>query len=239
MRITPYIETTQDGSATLRHPALGETYHSLRGAVGESMHVFIRHGLEFAAAHFGDAPGDGGALHIFEVGFGSGLNAWLTLEYARRHGLSVEYTAVEMFPVDTDTALRLGYTDDPLFRAMHDAPWDTPVQITDGFTLCKTEADFTQFVPRGPIDLVFFDAFAPDVQPGLWAPGRFSALHEAMTPGAVLVTYSAKGIVKQNLREAGFEVHRLPGALGKRHMLRCRSHGDNEIAATFSRIRKP
>lgn len=215
MEIKPDIETTADGSATLRHPVCGETYHSLRGAVGESMHVFIHTGLEFVAASL-----TGEVVRVFEVGFGSGLNAWLTLEYARQNGLRIEYTAVELYPVGRETVSALGYTSDPLFGAMHDAPWGCAVQIAEGFTLHKVEGDFTRMELAGPFDLVYFDAFAPDVQPELWSAERFAALARAMRSGGVLVTYSAKGMVKQNLRAAGFEVHRLPGALGKRHMLR-------------------
>lgn len=228
MKITPAIERTEDGSVTLRHPHTGETYHSSRGAVGESMHVFIRHGLEAAARRFAGRLEAGSPLRIFEVGFGSGLNAWLTLDHARTHGLAVEYTAIELYPVDGSVAEMLGYTSDPLFTTLHTAPWNLSVPVTDLFSLRKIEGDFASFTPGTPADLVYFDAFAPDAQPELWSRERFAALAEAMSPGGILVTYSAKGLVKQNLRDAGLEVRRLPGALGKRHMLRAEKPGATE-----------
>lgn len=220
MSIKPCIENTADGSATLRHPANGEAYHSLRGAAGESMHVFIRHGLEFAVESFRERLAAGYPLRVFEMGFGSGLNAWLTLDYACSHEIRIEYTTVELYPVEVSVAAMLGYTDDPLFMRLHTAPRDTAADVTECFRICKKEADFEDMELEGPVDLVFFDAFAPDVQPGLWTRERFAGLWHAMSPGGVLVTYSAKGAVKRNLRDAGFEVSRLPGALGKRHMLR-------------------
>lgn len=209
--MTPSIEKTDDGSDTLRHPLTGETYHSSRGALGESEHVFIKNGLAAAGKNY---------VRILEMGFGSGLNAWLTLRYARDNGLTVDYTGIELYPVAIDTAGRLNYTDDPLFMALHNVPWEDTVAVTPYFSLRKIEADFAAAEFNGNFDIVYFDAFAPDTQPELWTPDVFSRLYDAINPGGILVTYSAKGSVKQALRDAGFEVKRLPGALGKRHMLR-------------------
>lgn len=211
MTINPSIEKTADGSDTLRHPVTGDTYHSLRGALGESLHVFIDSGLSAVKKS---------TISVLEVGFGSGLNAWLTLEYAERRGITVEYTGVELYPVDIATASRLTYTDDPLFMELHESPWEVPAPITSYFTLIKTGTDFAATEFNRTFDIVYFDAFAPDTQPELWTADIFSKLHNAINPGGILVTYSAKGSVKRALREAGFEVERLPGALGKRHMLR-------------------
>ncbi len=212
--ITPTIEPTDDGSATLRHPLLGDTYHSLRGATGEAAHVYIANGLATLPLE---------RIRILEMGFGSGLNAWLSLNYGRRHGLTIDYRAIERYPVDPDTAARLGYTDDPLFDALHRAPWNVPVAITDRFRLTKYDADLTApdgAWETGGYDLVYFDAFAPDTQPELWSEALFRRIYARLAEGGILVTYSAKGCVKQALRAAGFEVRRLPGALGKHHMVR-------------------
>jgi tRNA U34 5-methylaminomethyl-2-thiouridine-forming methyltransferase MnmC len=207
----PEIETTADGSATLRSPLHGDTYHSLRGAVGEARHVFIDAG-------FSQTTTD--SVKIFELGLGTGLNVWLTLLEARREGRSVEYTAVELYPVPCEVAARLGYTDDPRFMALHTAPWGEWSEPAEGFRLLKLHADFADTNFTTKFDVVYWDAFAPGTQPELWTPELFAHIHRAMAPGGVLVTYSSKGDVRRALQAAGFEVERLPGALGKRHMLR-------------------
>lgn len=214
--IRPEIEITGDGSPTLRHPVTGDAYHSVRGAVGESEHVFIREGFLRNRLPY---------VRIFEVGFGSGLNAWLTAQAAAREGRTVFYEAVERYPVDPQTAAKLSYAADPLFRALHDAPWNVPTGIDERFTLKKVEAALENYRFDTTFDLVYFDAFAPDTQPELWSRELFGRLYACLAPGGILVTYSAKGLVKENLRAAGFEVKRLPGALGKHHMVRAAKPG--------------
>lgn len=216
--ITPLTEVTDDGSATLRHPVFGDTYHSLRGAVGESTHIFIANGL---------ATQEKETIRILEAGFGSGLNAWLSLCYGREHSKRIDYHALELYPIDPATASRLGYTTDPLFGEMHHAAWNTPHALTEHFILTKYESDLTlpgQAWEHLRYDIIYFDAFAPDTQPEMWTPELFGRLYAALAPEGILVTYSAKGTVKQALRAAGFTVQRLPGALGKRHMLRAVKH---------------
>ena len=217
--IHPVIEPTADGSATLRHPILHESYHSLRGAIGESEHVYIGHGFRFVAETWEEA-GHSGPIRLFEMGFGSGLNAWLTLLAAETFACPVEYRAVERYPIDPTVAARLGYTDDSRFMQLHNAPWGCCERITPYFSLEKLNGALESMEIRSVFDLVYYDAFAPDVQPELWSTSLFTKIGTMMRPGGVLVTYSAKGSVKQALREAGFDVHRLPGALGKHHMLR-------------------
>ena len=115
MEIIPDIEITDDGSHTFTHPVYGETYHATRGAVGESMHVFINNGLrEVRKPH----------IRILEVGFGSGLNAWLTLNHARHNGVTIEYHAVELYPVSMRAVSRMNYADERSLMALHEAPWD-------------------------------------------------------------------------------------------------------------------
>jgi len=214
----PLIIPTADGSNTVKHAVTGELYHSDRGARGESLHVFIEAGLEYSAA-----LNPGKQIKIFEIGFGTGLNAWLTLERAAQSGINIDYRTIELYPVSAETAAGLGYTDNSAFLELHAAEWEKPGQVTEHFLLTKYNSplesfDFTGF--SSTFDLIYFDAFAPDVQPELWTPQVMSRMYGILAPGGILVTYSAKGSVKQALREAGFSIERLPGALGKRHMIR-------------------
>ncbi len=211
MPLSPDIEITGDGSATLRSVVHGDTYHSLRGAVGEARHVFIESGFLQSGAN---------PVKVLEMGFGTGLNAWLTLLEAGKTGRAVEYTAVELHPVAQEIAAKLGYTDDPRFAALHSAPWGEWTETSEGFRLRKLRSDFAKTKFSTIFDVVYWDAFAPDTQPELWTEEIFARVHAAMAPGGVIVTYSAKGDVRRAMKSAGFAVERLPGALGKRHMLR-------------------
>lgn len=203
------IEITDDGSATLRSPHHGDTYHSTRGAVGEARHVFIEAG-------FNAVNGE----KILEIGFGTGLNAWLTLQEAEKSGRRVDYTAIELYPVSEDVAAKLGYTDDDRFMTLHRAPWEEWVEVDKNFSLRKIHADLVKIQNLDTFDVVYFDAFAPDTQPEMWTQDVFARIFAAMAPGGVLVTYCSKGDVRRAMAAVGFAVERLPGALGKRHMLR-------------------
>ncbi|MFI3331360.1 MAG: tRNA (5-methylaminomethyl-2-thiouridine)(34)-methyltransferase MnmD [Rikenellaceae bacterium] len=209
MIISPEKKTTLDGSHTLVHPTLGELYHSDKGAVGEAMHVYIKHGLQYSQKE---------EINILEMGFGSGLNAFLTLKNAPN--TTINYYAIELYPINLDTARGLNYSHDSEFMALHHAPWGESCEINKNFTLTKWEQDLLEIEFFIKFDLVYFDAFAPDAQPKLWSCKVFKKIADAMNTGAILVTYSSKGIVKQALRDAGFKVQRLEGALGKHHMLR-------------------
>jgi tRNA U34 5-methylaminomethyl-2-thiouridine-forming methyltransferase MnmC len=168
------------------------------------------------------------------MGFGSGLNAWLTLAAAEAAGRAVNYTAIELFPVSPEVASRLGYSSDPRFAALHTASWGAWNEPAPGFRLRKIHGSADEFL-AGPdilsnFDLIYWDAFAPDTQPELWTPAIFVRVFAATAPGGIVVTYSAKGDVRRALVAAGFEVERLPGALGKRHMLRATKSG---LQSTF------
>lgn len=226
--IEPRIETTGDGSQTLRHPVLQDTYHSLRGAEGESRYIFIAQGLHELLARrerlrWQDGtpvPAADGVVRILEVGFGSGLNAWLTLREALDKGLRIYYETLELYPVSETVAARLDYASRESFMALHRTAWDVAVPLNEAFMLKKRPCSLVDCRFDVTFDLVYFDAFAPDTQPELWSREVFARLWDHVAPGGMLVTYSAKGTVKENLRAAGFTVKRLPGALGKRHMLR-------------------
>ncbi len=207
---------TADGSYTLFNLQIGEHYHSINGALSESMHVFIEAG-------FNRIEKD--KIKIFEVGFGTGLNAFLTLLEARKKQRFTVYHAIELYPVDRETYEKLAlppeysdFRDD--FVALHRCSWDEEVQTDDFFRLKKIKADLTVYDFEESYDLVYFDAFSYDNQPEMWSQEVFDKIYRNMNKGGILVTYSAKGVVKRALRNAGFEVERLPGALGKRHMVR-------------------
>jgi len=216
---------TEDGSHSLKDERTGETYHSIHGAVQESRHIFIGQGLQFALQK---------ELNVFEVGFGTGLNACLTWIEAEKKGINIAYTTVELFPVEEAVWEQLNYvtvlSDDsssgmaaksPIsFQQLHSCSWGTFHTLSPHFTFRKLQVDFSHYSPDRQYDLVYFDAFSPEKQPELWTNERFETLAQHCNPGAILTTYCAKGTVKQALREAGFTVERLQGPPGKRHMLR-------------------
>lgn len=213
---------TKDGSHTLFVPELNEHYHSINGAVEESLHVFIQAGLSC----FVDKRED---VNILEIGFGTGLNAALTEKFAENHQLSIRYTALEAFPLLPKIIQQLNYIqcekiNQDLFLLMHQMTWNQPMQILrKGFSMEKLHILLEDYQPpKNCFDLIYFDAFAPDIQPVLWEKSIFENLHQSLKANGILTTYSAKGEVRRNLQSVGFIVERLPGALGKREMLRAK-----------------
>lgn len=208
------IEQTADGSATLFVPELDEHYHSVKGARTESQHIFIEMGLNACQA---------AAPRILEIGFGTGLNALLTLEAAEARQRTVHYTGIELYPLPWETVEALKYSIHPLFKVLHTIPWEEDAIITPRFTLRKVQADVNGWQPAASArwDLVYFDAFAPEKQPEMWSQELFDRLYVLMNPKGILTTYCAKGIVRRMLQTAGFTVERLPGPPGgKREILR-------------------
>jgi len=213
------LRITADGSHTLFLPHINESYHSMFGAITESIHVFIKEGFEYLK--------DYKNITILEVGFGTGLNALLTMLAAEAVNISITYHAVEYFPISPDLAHRLNYPSlltagDPkgFLKMLHDAPWNDTVSLTQTFALHKIREDFTSFNPGFTYDLIYYDAFAPDKQPEMWRKDIFERLFKHLNAGGVLTTYCVKGEVKRMLKEAGFTIEKLPGPPGKREMLR-------------------
>jgi len=214
------LVVTGDGSHTLFLPRINEHYHSTFGAIRESNHIFIDSGL----VHFRDHS----ELTIFEAGFGTGLNALLTAMQADHHNIKVNYIAVEPYPLETAIYMQLNYPyllgiqeSLHLFKAIHEAPFNKKTSITQGFSLTKIKGkleDTSLSVEN--VDLVYFDVFSPDVQPELWTEKIFRKLFNSMKPGGILVTYSAKGAIRRSLKNAGFQVEKLPGPPGKREITR-------------------
>jgi tRNA U34 5-methylaminomethyl-2-thiouridine-forming methyltransferase MnmC len=208
---------TTDGSHTLFVPELDEHYHSIHGAVQESMFIFIQNGFDVCES----AP-----LNILEIGFGTGLNALLTAVKSQSGTRKVIYTTIEKYPLDNSIIESLnhhefaGESGKVLFNLIHSAPWNIRVKISENFEIIKIETDFTNTTLPGAYDLIYFDAFGPDKQPEMWTAEQFARIARATNKNGILVTYSAKGEVKRSLRACGFDVFLLPGPPGKRQMIR-------------------
>lgn len=215
------LEQTADGSHTLFVPELNEHYHSINGAIQESVHVFIDAGLKQCVKD---------ELFVFEVGFGTGLNAFLTAKYAQQNSKIVHYVSIEAFPLPNSIVKQLNYANEselPLFSKLHQVEWGREEQISNNFFLTKIEADFTKFkFPSylNSFDIVYFDAFAPDIQEGMWTQEVFDIMYQICRLNAILTTYCAKGIVRRRMQSAGFTVERIAGPPGKREMLRARKY---------------
>ncbi|MBO5710614.1 MAG: tRNA (5-methylaminomethyl-2-thiouridine)(34)-methyltransferase MnmD [Rikenellaceae bacterium] len=210
------IYLTEDGSSTLKHSLLGDSYHSTGGALSESQHVYIGAGFDYIESN---------EISVFEMGFGTGLKCALNLQRAAQRNVAVDYHTVELYPSDLETVTKLNYFNEDLemrsvFETLHRSQWNESSQITPNFRLTKYHYSLERDKPNKVFDLIYFDAFAYDTQPELWSREVFEQMAAMTKQGGVLVTYSSKGVVKQALREAGFEVKRLPGACGKHHMLR-------------------
>jgi tRNA U34 5-methylaminomethyl-2-thiouridine-forming methyltransferase MnmC len=213
------IIVTGDGSHSLRNTTLQETYHSVHGAIQESNHVFIQHGLfEY------ETRNPGKPLRIFEVGFGTGLNALLTLDYTLKHDVSIYYESWEKFPLDEKIINQLNYRgfsgDRKTFEIIHQAEWNQAVTILPGFTLRKQRRDILLEPIDGNFDIIYYDAFAPTKQPELWTKEVLRKITASLAPGGFWVTYCAKGQIKRDLAELGLRVESLPGPPGKKEMTR-------------------
>ena len=216
------IVITADGSSTIHLPDWNEQYHSKHGAIQEAYHVFIKTGLH----HFLDTYKVSN-LSILEIGFGTGLNAFITWLEAVKLKLNVQYNGVEGYPVSMDEIAQLNYVtvlkaenDQSVFYKLHEVNWDSEHQITPEFSLIKRALFFSKIEDKNAHDIIYFDAFGARVQPELWTEAIFLKMYTALKKGGVLVTYAAKGSVRRAMQAVGFIVERLPGPPGKREMLR-------------------
>jgi tRNA U34 5-methylaminomethyl-2-thiouridine-forming methyltransferase MnmC len=212
------IITTADGSSTIHLADWDETYHSRHGAIQEAYHVFIKNGLSLL-----NRP----TLSILEIGFGTGLNAFITLLEGSKNRTNIHYTGVEAHPVVESEIGKLNYlqalhAEDHAqeFNHMHRSDWERDIAISTCFVLRKQKKDFATISDIEKYDLVYYDAFGARVQPELWTEPLFLKMFNAMKSGGVLVTYAAKGSVRRAMQSVGFKVERLPGPPGKREMLR-------------------
>ncbi len=216
----PIVISTEDGSDTLFLEEINEQYHSLHGAIAESVHVFIRNGYRQIAHE--------GGLTVLEIGFGTGLNCLLTALEADISACDTRYYTLEKYPLSSEIISCLNYPQltgvqgIEVFRKIHAAPWEEEIRVTPFFSVCKIMDDFTtstlSMVPE--CQLVYFDAFGPDKQPEMWKIELLMKVAGKMSKGGILTTYCAKGDVRRNLTAVGLKMERLPGPRGKREMLR-------------------
>lgn len=211
---------TRDGSSTIEVVGSGDTYHSRHGAVQESRHVFLSAGLD----QYRQSHPDQQNICIFEVGFGTGLNALLTAQYAAQHSLHINYSSVEAYPLHPEEYNGLNHgtelNDNSLFLQLHNAPWDTVVKVSPNFTITKLHTTLQDAPPVDSVDIVFFDAFAPGSQPELWTTDIFKKMHNLLVDGGLLVTYCSKVTVQKAMKSAGFSIKKLQGPPGKREIIR-------------------
>jgi len=209
------IITTLDGSTTIQLVDWDECYHSKNGAIQEAYHVFIKNGLHLM---------QGKSVSILEIGFGTGLNALVTLLEAQKSNLTIDYIGVEAFPVSLEEAMAMNYAsqlqiEDSDFKVMHASPWEEIIAISTTFKLTKRKQFFNQIKDLNQFDLIYFDAFGYQYQPELWSTEIFQKMFTALKEEGVLVTYAARGVVKRSMKEVGFTVTKVEGPPGKREMM--------------------
>ena len=221
MKKVELIET-RDGSSSLFLPELNETYHSTHGAIAEAYFVFIKNGIEHYLA-----TNQKTSINILEIGFGTGLNALITADFASNNNIDVHYSSLEPFPLDHSIIKQLNYTaqlktfdSKQFFQEIHAADWGKFYSINQHFHLKKVKSPLLDFESSTKFDLIFFDAFAPSKQPEMWEISIFEHLNKMMNEKAQLITYCAQGQFKRNLKSAGFEVQSLPGPPPKKEMVR-------------------
>lgn len=214
------IITTADGSKTIYFPIWNESYHSRHGALQEANYVYIQSGLAYRCEYDFPSP-----LNLLEVGLGTGLNAILSLLFAKEQDIKIRYHSLEKFPLDNRVLNQLNYTElfsssKDLFEVLHQSEWEKEIKMNSHFSLKKMNADLKNFYSEQVYDLIYFDAFGPRVQPELWEKPILQSMYDALKPQGVWVTYSCKGSVRRDLQNIGFHVDKIPGPPGKREMLR-------------------
>lgn len=209
---------TLDGSTTIHLQEWDECYHSRHGAIQEAQHVFIKNGLSL----FKD-----NTISILEIGFGTGLNAFITFLEAQKKNQSINYVGVEAYPVSPKELELMNYVSElnvidkkNIFEKMHESNWEEEIVFGDSFLLTKRKQFFEDIVDLDKFDLIYFDAFGYRVQPELWSTAIFKKMYDALKPKGILVTYAARGVVKRSMMEVGFKVEKLQGPPGKREMFR-------------------
>lgn len=211
------IIQTNDGSTTIHLPEWDESYHSKHGAIQEAYHVFIKNGL----ALFEAKP-----ISVLEIGFGTGLNCFITYLESKKNNQTIDYVGVDAYPIAMDEAMQMNYPNEidasqsTIFKQLHECYWEQQHALLDTFTLTKRKQFFQDIQDIAAFDLIYFDAFGFRVQPELWSEALFAAMFKALKPNGVLVTYACRTAIKNAMFSAGFSVEKLPGAPGKREMLR-------------------
>ncbi|UQD56558.1 tRNA (5-methylaminomethyl-2-thiouridine)(34)-methyltransferase MnmD [Flavobacterium sp. K5-23] len=211
---------TLDGSTTIQIEGWDECYHSKHGAIQEAKHVFIKNGLSLY---------ENRTVSILEIGFGTGLNAFITFLDAKKLNQTIEYVGVEAYPISAEELISMNYVEElnasaenEVFNKMHECSWEEKVRLSDHFSLTKRKQLFSDIDDIDKFDLIYFDAFGYKVQPELWSTAIFKKMYDSLKSEGVLVTYAARGVVKRSMIEVGFTVEKLEGPPGKREMFRAR-----------------
>jgi tRNA U34 5-methylaminomethyl-2-thiouridine-forming methyltransferase MnmC len=219
------IIVTEDGSHSLYHKVLKETYHSFHGAINESNYVFIDKGIRY----WRTKEGLPSSINIFEVGFGTGLNALLAAQFAEENRVNIHFHTIEPFPLDLEVVKDLNYASKindgqytELFNKIHEAAWEEKIEISEYFSIRKDKQRLQHIEDNfnNSFDVIFFDAFAPSKQAEMWEIALIEQCFNLLKDGGVFVTYSAKGQLKRDSKQVGFEVETLPGPPGKKEMVR-------------------
>ncbi len=213
------IIITEDGSTSIFLPEMNETYHSKFGAIQEAKHVFIKNGLDLFP--------DNSSVSILEIGFGTGLNAIITLLEAEKRNLKIDYVGVEAYPVSFDEMQQLNYTQtlnafekQADFESIHTTEWEKVAVINENFKIEKRKQFFNEISDLNKYDLIYFDAFGFPVQPELWSEEIFEIMFKSLKYKGILTTYACRTTIKKAMQKVGFQTEKLPGAPGKREMLR-------------------
>lgn len=214
------IIQTLDGSTTIHIEDWDECYHSKFGAIQEAQHVFIKNGLSLF---------ENGTISILEIGFGTGLNAFITFLESKKINQTIDYIGVEAYPVAFEEVRLMNYiselnakNESAIFDKMHECNWEEPIILWEDFLFTKRKQFFADIDDFEKFDLIYFDAFGFDVQPELWSTEIFRKMYNSLKPKGILVTYAARGVVKRSMKEVGFTVEKLEGPPGKREMFRAR-----------------
>ena len=214
------IIQTRDGSTTIHIEGWDECYHSRFGAIQEAQHVFIKNGLSLF---------ENKSISILEIGFGTGLNAFITFLESQKLNQTIDYVGVEAYPVSADEVVSMNYiselkaeNESEIFKKMHQCNWNEQIILRADFLFTKRQQFFADINDIEMFDLIYFDAFGFDVQPELWSTSIFQKMYDALKPKSVLVTYAARGVVKRSMIEVGFTVEKMEGPPGKREMFRAK-----------------
>lgn len=216
-QIDHQIIVSADGSHTIYLPLLDETYHSSHGAIAESRYVYLLHGLQTIGLKH---------IKVLEIGFGTGLNALLTYQYAQAHNISIDYETLEPHRLAEEIFSQLNYGsilgDQSIFRDMHHAAANAKIQLSPNFNICIRPTTIQEFETSQNYDIIYFDAFAPSKQPEMWDLEIFRKLFLCLNVGGILMSYSACGQLKRNLKTGGFVVETLIGPPPKKQMTRAK-----------------
>jgi tRNA U34 5-methylaminomethyl-2-thiouridine-forming methyltransferase MnmC len=217
------IKLTADGSHTIAITGTNLTYHSHHGAISESMHVYIEAGLLPLIDRLPKTQ-----INILEIGFGTGLNALLSLRESIKYKQTIQYTGIDLFPLTQTEIGQVNYGEQLFmeneFLQLHTAPWEKNILLHEFFTLHKKKISLLELKDFHSFDCIYFDAFAPTDQPELWTQAVFENLFQMLAPQGVLITYSSKSVIRKAMEAAGFTVQKIPGPHGKRDMVRARKN---------------